>query len=80
MGRWRRWRADERGGATIEYGVIAVLIALVMVAGVRAFEVTMEFRAKRIAAALERSDGGATAAIRNAGDDIVTGSIRRKGE
>lgn len=77
MRRAFRLAADERGGTTTEYALIAGLIALMTITGVKVADLTFDLRAEQLAAAQKEP---AVAAARSPGEEIITGSIRRRAE
>ncbi|WP_205649953.1 Flp family type IVb pilin [Afifella aestuarii] len=71
----RRFWRDDAGNSTSEYALIAALIAVVSVAGVKLTSYSLDKLATELA--MQRMDAGALVAARDERDDsIITGSIR----
>ncbi|MDQ0327277.1 Flp pilus assembly pilin Flp [Rhodopseudomonas julia] len=72
----RRFWRHEAGNSTTEYALIAALIAVVSVAGVKLTSYNLDKLATELA--MQRMDTGALVAAKEDPEDtIITGSIRR---
>ncbi|MBK1623636.1 Flp family type IVb pilin [Afifella marina] len=72
----RRFWRDDAGNSTSEYALIAALIAVVSVAGVKLTSYSLDKLATELA--MQRMDAGAlVAASEDREDTIITGSIRQ---